>query len=921
MEQTKEINGICFSERELDVIACLICGKTSKNIANILQISPNTVNTHIRNIALRIHKNSKSDIIKFIENSPEYKNLRQRYDKISGEDINCLQYNSIQSNNQNKIILIFFIIVIIITSLYLRKILLVNESNSIKYIPSYVSNSILLERKDICLQIDNNLKHSEINHIILTGEGGIGKTTLARSYLNRKKADVIFEINGENANTVWHSINMLAHLFITDKKTQIQIDLIEKITNKNARKKKIIEFIANKLKNSKNWYILFDNVNSFQDIKEYYPTDSNIWGNGTVLITTSNSHLCDTAFINNKKIIKIRELSNNEKFDLFRKITKSHIDTNMLNSVPPSPLDICIAAYYIKSTGISFSNYIKTICNKSTNNYIKEILNTTIDYPKTRYSIVVTSLSKILEKNKQSAPLLFLICLLNSNNIPIRVLNKLATTNVVNDFIFLIKKYALAEINDNSLTIHQVTQKIGLQYLCEILSKTEQDKILKDIVFTETEFNELMWYYYDDQKYQMSYKELNEIIPHLESLLNNLSMIETSSKKLYTQRIHLALLYAKSPELTRDEIKKFALEILQNNTGEISGYDLIALKLQYVYCLMDNPPKKAESLLMECITDAKKINAENLRALSEAYLATIYCSCNKIEQCKKLLSNSMSQKTSIKMRLLLNFRYCSIYSKIYANPAEINSIIQYTLNTIDIVNSNNKLTKIFDLEGESKNCIAALYRSLVSLYNIIGDTKKAEENYKKALNIYNRRKANGKSNPFSLISSLNIEYVNTLIIANQLKQAEKLLDSTIDLKLSKNNYQNLFKAYVYKSMLCIKLKKWEQVIQINQLAKNCRNINKFRETQIMELILTFNGIVACINMNNNNLLRQTVYEFIEQASKITHYKNHCVNTLFNDKNILKNIKEIFKGILGKNNFILNNYIKPICNKTEAPITN
>lgn len=49
MEHLKDDN-IVFTEREADVIACLISGNTAKSIGNILSISPNTVNVHIRNV-------------------------------------------------------------------------------------------------------------------------------------------------------------------------------------------------------------------------------------------------------------------------------------------------------------------------------------------------------------------------------------------------------------------------------------------------------------------------------------------------------------------------------------------------------------------------------------------------------------------------------------------------------------------------------------------------------------------------------------------------------------------------------------------------------------------------------------------------------------------------------------------------------
>ncbi len=65
----KVIKNIRFTDREIDVIACLIGGRSYKKIASILSISPKTVEYHVRNIMLRIGYNSRESIIDFIEKS------------------------------------------------------------------------------------------------------------------------------------------------------------------------------------------------------------------------------------------------------------------------------------------------------------------------------------------------------------------------------------------------------------------------------------------------------------------------------------------------------------------------------------------------------------------------------------------------------------------------------------------------------------------------------------------------------------------------------------------------------------------------------------------------------------------------------------------------------------------------------------
>ena len=57
--------GETLSDREKDVIICVVQGMTNKEIANHLCISTNTVITHRRNIArkLQIHSSSRSHYI------------------------------------------------------------------------------------------------------------------------------------------------------------------------------------------------------------------------------------------------------------------------------------------------------------------------------------------------------------------------------------------------------------------------------------------------------------------------------------------------------------------------------------------------------------------------------------------------------------------------------------------------------------------------------------------------------------------------------------------------------------------------------------------------------------------------------------------------------------------------------------------
>ncbi len=78
----KLINNISFSEREIDLIACLLSNKSSKKIAAYLPISDKTVTAHLRNIMLKLGVNSREEIIKLIEKSDKFELVKKHYSHL-----------------------------------------------------------------------------------------------------------------------------------------------------------------------------------------------------------------------------------------------------------------------------------------------------------------------------------------------------------------------------------------------------------------------------------------------------------------------------------------------------------------------------------------------------------------------------------------------------------------------------------------------------------------------------------------------------------------------------------------------------------------------------------------------------------------------------------------------------------------------
>lgn len=73
------ISGICFTDKEIDTLACLLSGKTVKQLAPLLSIAPKTVNNHINNIKQKLKNEKCKNLIAFVEKSDKFSILKQHY--------------------------------------------------------------------------------------------------------------------------------------------------------------------------------------------------------------------------------------------------------------------------------------------------------------------------------------------------------------------------------------------------------------------------------------------------------------------------------------------------------------------------------------------------------------------------------------------------------------------------------------------------------------------------------------------------------------------------------------------------------------------------------------------------------------------------------------------------------------------------
>lgn len=450
-----------------------------------------------------------------------------------------------------------------------------------------------LNRPELIAQIDQKFKGKEgIQTLALVGIGGAGKTTLVRQYAHQQKENVVWEINAETQESLRSSFKILADALAKTEETQKILNNFLDIKDSAKREESILSFVKEQLRPTGNWLLIFDNVGKFSDIQKYFPQDMNAWGQGKAMLTTRDSTIENNRQVNHT--IFIRELSQEQKLNLFMQImnhgeTPSVTPTDhqevaaFLEKIPPFPLDISVASYYLKTTKTSYKEYLKNLevyTNEFTNNQ-KDIVEDYIAYLETRYGIITLSLEKMMNTHKYFTDLLLFISLLDSQNVPKSLLDKYKNPVVVDNFLHNLKKYSFivhtssSLSSDPSFSMHRSTQAIMLNYLRRKLNLDNNKELIK---FLGATFGE----YINDLLENWDREKLRELASHVEAFLSHDNLLTGSIKGALS--VKLGGIYAIdtsnfAPMKAKNFLEK-TLQMLNKNTPE--NYESIAQGLYFL---------------------------------------------------------------------------------------------------------------------------------------------------------------------------------------------------------------------------------------------------------------------------------------------------------------------------------------------------
>lgn len=857
------INRVKFTPREIDILACILAGRSAKTIGVRLTLSRRTVENYIQNIKDKLKCNSQENIRDFLEKADEIEFLRRHYLALTNSDGNTpslepshLPFSFIREKNYRKYFQVsskkrwYLLISVCLLSIFFCGAFLYiffssfsqSYSNnitteSIRSDLALPSTSSLIDRSELIAEIESKLKDkNRIKTLALVGIGGSGKTIIARSYAHTQHLPVVWELNAESSKSLKTSFEDLACALAKTEGDKNTLRAFQEIKDADQKRKNVVQFVKNRLRAYQPWLLIYNNVYNVEDVAPYFPTDSNTWGNGKIILTTRDRTLQNNKHIHH--ILYINELSDEQKFSLFINILYSEQlpeDFNkekvlkFLKEIPPFPLDVSIAADYLKTMGISFENYLERLREheKEFESVQERILKETGDYTKTRYGIIICSLKNLISLHQDFKDILVFITFIDPQNIPRYLLEAYKDKITVDNFIYNLQKYSLIVGESipsllSTFSIHRSTQSVSLAYLNKKL-ETEKNKnylhpvaaILEDSTSKANEKEELWkkkslvshgetflthqyvgtlgreigYAYHLLGNYEKAKKMLEN---SLQDIKNNYNLNDIQLAKTYA---YLGIVYRKLGEYNKAEVSlQESLRIYKAHCASD------ALEVGWVLAHLGNVYRnlgqfeKARNILEQSVYIQKIHSSENhstfIRALT--YLGITYKNLAYYEKAKEYLEKSMKlYRKHIPENHSFNW--------VNVNLGDLYRELGKYQEAKNILEESLAIQKKYFPETHSD--IVWISFLLAKLYGDLGNYDRAISLFKEVILAYEKTIGKEHINMGKALRSLG----QTYLLKNDIKQAEIFLDKALHI-FQQNKYsecymvlEDLGKLYLEKS--------------------------------------------------------------------------------------------------------------------------
>ena len=723
-----------LTDRELDVVACLLNGRSIKKTALLLKISPKTVETYLRNLMLKLQCHSRDRLIDIITEEDTLGIIQKHYAQIIGKNFNVVSPNLSLKNqpiNRFRILLIL--------SMFLPFIALIYHwsSQSNLYVRDELklpSSTFFLERPKLLEEIKNKFStNNTIQIVLLIGEGGAGKTTVAYHYATPYIQGIVWSIHANSKETVLLSFEKLVLAIMHQEKDYRGLQLLQNAQNTPLYENFLLSH-KEKLKQNPGWLLIVDNVHNFSEMQTYLPNDERVWGSGKIIITTGDFTLKNTF---PEQIIYVPEMTAQEKLVLFNKIfpNKSHASIEetkaFLSKIPPFPLDVSTAAHYFKSTDISYHKYQESM-HADIEQFSKaqaNILQDRGNYTKTRYSIVGLSIKNLLNEHPDFGDLLLLLSLIDTQNIPYNLLTYYKNSQQIGDFFHALQKHSLLGDNKN---LHKTTQEIIRKYLTQMIGVADQQQKIEVMA-------EYIEKYVDELLTNQDLHLLQRLLPHLLAFIKHENLMSRIAKANISVKIA-------SIDIKRQLNQQRALKFLEESLTIYREY-------------YPNPHPKVAKTLGE-FGILKKFNYEEQKRLFEESL--------------KQYQDYYKQESHIESAWILVH-----FGNLYRRLGQYEKAKEYL----------EKSLRIYEKQlGHQHIQTAWVLANLGRFYRHIGDQKKAKEILERCINIHNNHPIKNEIENAWVTINLGIVYHNM----GDFPSSQTLIDKGIKV------YEKYYNPYDYE---------------------------------------------------------------------------------------------------------------------------